>query len=132
MTDSYRSELLEQTERIFKTDLGGRAAIREVVDLLVGDLPEGADDYYVRKGVTGVVQSYFRTKTADGLPQAPQVNDSGQHVQLELLSVEEYRFLARQYLDRSHANRAQAEKVAARCKEICGVSLDLDALAAAS
>lgn len=129
MTDSYRSELLEQTDHIFKSDLCGRAVIRDVVNRLTQNLPEGAADYYVRKGITGVVQSYFRTKGADGLPQAPQVNAAGEHVQLELLTVDDYRYLARQYLDRSHANRAQAEKVAARCSQIYSVALDLDQMA---
>lgn len=125
MTDSYRAELLDQTHQVFTAEMGGRAIIRDLVDALIADLPEGASDYYVRRGVTQVVQSYFRTKNTEGLPQAPQVNDAGEHVQLELLTVDDYRYLVRQYLDRAEANHAQAEKFAARCEAIWGVTLDV-------
>lgn len=131
MTDSYRAELLEQADRVFRNDLGGRGSLGDVLDRLVELLPPGAESYYVRKGVANVVAAYFRQQTRDGLPQAPQVNDTGEHAQLELLTVVELTYLARQYLDRSQANRVQAEKVAARCAEMYGVALDLDALAEA-
>jgi hypothetical protein len=130
VTDSYRSELIELVERVFVEDLGGRASKAQVVDrIATTELPPGAENYFIRVGASSVVQSYFRTKGAEGLPQAPQVNDEGEHAQQGLWTLEEYHYLARQYLDRSHSNRVQAEKVAAECARVYGVTLDLEQLA---
>lgn len=123
MTDSYRSELRELIDLIYFGEFGGRATQQMVHAGVLSALPEHLTDYLIGKGIASEVQSYFRSKGADGLPKFPEVNENGEHAQLELLSVDEFSFVHRKYVDRADANQSQAEKIRERCLEIHGVDL---------
>lgn len=128
--DSARAELRDIIDRTYLGDLGGRATAERVRHTVWAELPEHLRDYLIGKGLASEIQSYFRTRGRDGLPMAPEVNEEGEHVQLEFLSVTEFVFLHARYVDRSEANAEQADKVRQRCLDTHGV--DISAKAAAS
>jgi len=83
-------------------------------------------DHQARQGYKAAIGSYLRSRDRDGLPQAPEVNDHGEHAQLELAFVYEYRYVIARYMSLSKANRDQALKVAKRCFEKYGIKIDVD------
>lgn len=121
--DSARAELRDIIDRTFVGDLAGRATAERVRVTVWADLPDHLRDYLIGKGLASEIQSYFRTRSRDGLPMAPEVNEAGEHVQLEFLSVTEYAFLYSKYVDRSEANADQATKVRQRCLDLHRVDL---------
>lgn len=129
MADSFRSELRDLIDQVYFAEFGGRATQQMLHQAVYRDLPEHLVDYLIGKGIASEVQSYFRTKGTDGLPKFPEVNEDGEHAQLELLSVNEFAFVHRRYIDRAEANSSQAEKIRGLCLGVHGVDL---AVAAAS
>lgn len=123
MTDTYTAELRDVIDRAFTEEYGGRATAQMVHNSVYRDLPEHLIDFLIGKGIRAQVGSYFRAQDAEGLPRRPAVNDDGEHAQFSLLSPDELAYLYRQYLDRSHANQEQAEKVRQVCLSRHGVDL---------
>lgn len=124
MADSYASELKDLIDRAFIGEHGGRATAEMVHYSVQRDLPEHLVDYLVGKGLRSQVAAYFRAKDDDGLPRRPEVNEQGEHTQLEFANVREYEYVHAAYLARVQANAIQAEKVRQRCLDVHGVDLD--------
>lgn len=118
MTDSYTAELRDLIDRAFTGEHGGRATVGMVHATVYRDLPDHLLDFLIGKGIRAQVAAYFRAKDAEGLPKRPEVNDDGEHATLESLSVVEFGFVHRRYLDRAAANAEQAEKVRQRCMDV--------------
>lgn len=128
MSTSENQEINEAIGRVFENDLGGRGSLPEVFRALAEDLPEHLAHHLMATGLKTKIRGYFRKQNADGLPQAPEADAHGTHVQLDLLELAEYKYVIGQQLASSHAARKQAEKMAARCELVHGVRVDLDSL----
>lgn len=127
--DPYRAEMQDHIDRVFIDYLGGRATQRMVKDQVQETLPAHMAEYLIGKGLDSEVSRYFRTKGKDGLPKAPEVNESGEHAPLSLLTVDELTYLHDKYVARADANATQAEKVRERCLRVHGVDLEQTARA---
>jgi len=123
MTDSTNAEMQDLIGGIFLGRLGGRASTRETCDMLRQTLPDHLVEATLNRGLTTAVQAYFRHKTADGLPAAPEANAEGEHVQLSLLSVDEYKFVYGRQIRNGEAAYAQARKYAEKCIDVHGVDI---------
>lgn len=123
MTDTYTSELRDIIDRAFTGEHGGRATAQMVHNSVYRDLPEHLVDFLVGSGIRSQVNSYFKAKNAEGLPQRPAVNPDGEHVQLSILSIDEYAYVHRSYLKRAHDNAEQADRIRTACLEQHGVDL---------
>lgn len=123
MADSFRSELRDIIERVYLFEYGAQATQGMVHQGVTRELPEHLTEYLIGKGIASEIQSYFRAKGSDGLPRFPEVNEDGEHRQLELLSIDEFTFVHRRYIDRADANVGQAEKVRQLCLDRHGVDL---------
>lgn len=130
MIDTYTSELRDIIDRAFTHEHAGRATAQMVHNSVHRDLPDHLVDYLIGKGLRSQVAAYFREQGSDGLPKRPAANPEGEHAQLSFLSVDEFVYVHSTYLTRAEANKAQAEKIRARCLETHGV--DVAGLAAAS
>lgn len=118
---SEKQELQEIIHREFE-NVGRRTTHRELMDSVlevVGHEPHLAAAL-IRKGLSGHVTSYFSKHREDGLPFAPVVNDSREHVDLELAGFAELEFVARGCIARGEAEFAQARKVAALARATFG------------
>lgn len=129
MTDSFRTELRDLIDRVYFGEFEAEATTQMVHLAVHRDLPEHLVDYLIGKGIASEVQSFFRSKTSDGLPRFPEVNEEGSHKQLELLSIDEFAFVHTKYVDRADANSAQAEKIRQRCIDLHGVDVGTAAVA---
>lgn len=123
MADSYASELKDIIDRAFVGEHGGRATAEMVHYSVQADLPEHLADYLIGKGLRSQVTAYFRAKDDDGLPRRPEVNEQGEHTQLEFASIPEHEFVYSAYRARVQANAIQAEKVRQRCLDVHGVDI---------
>jgi hypothetical protein len=123
MPDTFTAELRDLIDRAFVGEHGGRATAQMVHNSVHRDLPDHLVDYLIGKGLRSQVASYFREQDQDGLPKRPAANAEGEHAQLALLSLAEFTYVHATYLDRSEANRKQAEKIRVRCLETHGVDL---------
>lgn len=123
MVDSYPAELRDIIDRAFTAEHGGRATAQMVHNSVYRDLPEHLVDYLVGKGLRSRVTAYFGEKDAEGLPERPEVNPAGEHVQLPFAAIEEFAYVYAGYLERADANAAKATKVRQRCLEQHGVDL---------
>lgn len=124
MSSSEHAELTDLIERVFH-EVGGRATAGEMMEHLTG-IPEHLNTYLVNNGLKTLIGQYFRSRTDAGLPTAPEIDSDGTHAQLELLSVEEFRYVVRQQMNASRAARQQAKKYADKCAEVHGITIDLD------
>lgn len=123
MTTSFPAEIRDVAQRLVDADFGGRAMTREVVDTLIATLPGHLIDYVIRKGLTSEVNAMFRAKAANGLPRYPEANPAGEHVQFELLSVDESAYVYESYRKRGAANFAKAQLVREACLDAHHVDL---------
>ena len=128
MSASESQEINETIGRVFTETLGGRASLTEVFREMVDTMPEHLVHYLVATGLKTKIRGYFTKQNFDGLPQAPEANVDGVHVQLALLDVDEYRYIIVRQLNSSRASHAQAVKLAALCAEVHGVTIALDQL----
>lgn len=130
MTTSERAEMTEVVASVFLNEFGGRAALSEVTDAVTARIldTQHLNEYLVRLGIKGITKDYFRQSATDGLPNAPEADKAGTHVQLELLTVPEFRYVIGRQLDNSAAARMRAQQYAERCHEIFGVWITVDAL----
>jgi len=124
MSDSERQELLDLIDRTFLA-LGGRATMAEMFASI--ELPPHLCAYCTRQGLRTAISSYFRrARRDDGLPQAPEVDDDGNHAQLELWTVDDCRFLVAAYVSASESNRRRAQQIVEHCWDRYGVLINLD------
>lgn len=123
MADSFTAELKDIIDRAFIGEHGGRATVEMVHHSVQANLPPHLADYLIGKGLRSQVGAYFRAKDDEGLPRRPEVNDEGEHTQLEFANVIEHEYVYAAYLARVEANAAQAEKVRQRCLDVHGVDL---------
>lgn len=122
---STSTDLRDLVAHVF-AEMGGVGSLADVRDQVIAILPPDAIDHLIRKGLTSAIGGYFRKQGADGLPTAPEVDEHGTHMLLELTTVEEYRYLIRKYMSRSTANRSAALRAAERCHATFGVLIDVD------
>ncbi|WP_114202349.1 hypothetical protein [Janibacter anophelis] len=123
MTSSHTAELHDLIDRVFTAELGGRATTQMVHDSVHRTLPDHLVDFLVAKGLRHQVTAYFREKDDDGLPKRPEVNDGGEHLQLDFATVTEHAYLHRKYMQRADQNIEQASKVRQRCLDKHGVDI---------
>ncbi len=123
MADNYTTELRDLIDRAFIGEHGGRATAQMVHNSVHRDLPDHLVDYLIGKGLRSQVTAYFREQDHEGLPKRPAANADDEHVQLDLLSLDEFTYVHSTYLDRAAANRAQAEKIRLRCLDAYGVDI---------
>lgn len=106
--------------------LGGRGTKADVLREVGAALPASLREYLADRGLASAVSGFFRAQREDGLPQAPAVDGEGTHAQLELMTVDECRFVVARYMEAAAAARAQALRMQALCLETHGVLIDLD------
>lgn len=123
MIDSERAELNDMIDRAF-TDLGGRATKAEIINVL--RLPAHLKDFCARQGLKTVVGLYLRKLSKSGLPQAPAVDGEGNHAQLELMTIDDCRFLVAAYRVRGEANYRRAEQIVEFCAARYDVAIDIE------
>jgi hypothetical protein len=123
VSNSYTTELRDIIDRAFTAEYGGRATAQMVHNSVHRDLPGHLVDYLIGKGLRSQITAYFNAKSDDGLPKRPEANQDGEHAQLELLSVQEYAYVHGRYIERSRANRVQAERLRQRCLDTHGVDV---------
>lgn len=128
MIASENAEMTDLVDRVWQS-MGGVGSQPDVTRHVLAALPEHLTTYLVARGVISAVGAYFRRRGETGLPTAPLVDKRGTHMQLELMSVEEYRFVVVQYLKRGRANYAMAQRMAEQCQLVHGVQIDLDYIA---
>lgn len=123
MADSYSSEIQALIGEVYIGEFGTRASQPMVTKHVWAQLPEHMADFLIGKGLAGEVQRFFREKTRDGLPKYPEVNEQGEHAQLELLSLDEFRFVHSSYIARAEANADKALLIRQMCLDIHRVDL---------
>jgi type II secretory pathway component PulJ len=106
--------------------LGGRATNQDLQAHVESTLTIDERSHLVRTGLSTRIASFFRQRAESGLPQAPEIDEHGTHAQLDLLSVEEWRYVVRQYMLRSLANRRKARDAADLCFQQHAVLIDID------
>lgn len=121
---SEYGELQDLIGRVFD-EMGGRGTKAELIEHLAASLPRHLGAYLVRGGLSTNVGLFFRKK-ADGLPAAPEVDERGTHAQLELLDIDEYRYVIDRQMRASRNARQQAQRYAERCQKVHGVGIDVD------
>lgn len=119
------SELTEHVARTFEA-MGGVGTIIELVEAARAGASPDLDTYLLDRGWASIAGSFFRSRGNNGLPVAPEVDEHGTHMQLQLMSVEEYRYAIKRRMSGSVAYRKQAEKFAAACLTTYGVHIDVD------
>jgi hypothetical protein len=105
--------------------MGGVGTIEDVSSHVFASLSETERRALTIQGVNKLVGDRFRQTGSDGLPEAPAVDVRGTHMQLELLSAEEFRFVIRECLIGSRRLRRRAEQYRDRCADQHGVEWDL-------
>lgn len=118
-----RTEIFDLIDTTFR-ELNGRATNPIVHTRVLPKLTPSQADYLTNHGLRSMVSEYFRQKNNDGLPHAPEVNPEGTHCQRELMTVDEYRYEARQYFRRGAQNIALGHRVIRGCSEVHGVSIN--------
>ncbi len=132
MPHSESTEVQDLLQRLFTEQFGNEASNAELLRALVPALPEHLQNYILVSGLKSQIGVFFRRKRADGLPQAPEVNRDGLHKQLDLMEVEDFRYVIEQYLKSSAAHRAQAHKLASLCFDVHGVAISVEMLEASA
>lgn len=125
MSTSEYGEIRDLISRTFD-ELGGRATKQDMLAHLTIILPAHLTSYLVNRGMDRQIGDFFRSTGETGLPVAPEVDMHGTHVQLELLSVEEYRFAISRQMSNSRDARSRAVAYQQRCLDQHGVFIDVD------
>lgn len=118
-----RAEIFDLIDSTFR-QLHGRATNQVVHTRVLPHLTDDQSEYLENHGLRSMVSEYFRQKNSHGLPHAPEVNAEGTHCQRELMTVDEYRYEARQYFRRGAQNIALGHRVIHDCAEVHGVVID--------
>lgn len=125
MSTSEHGEIMRLCDDAFQS-MGGVGTAPDLAAHVRASMPDELRDYLYQRGVASMVQRYLRTKGTSGLPQAPEVDDHGTHMQLELMSVEEYRFVVNRCVRAGRAYVERAHQYAAHCQALHGVRLAVD------
>lgn len=123
MADSYSSEIQALIGEVYVSEFGTRATQPMVRQQVWTHLPDHMADYLIGKGLASEVQRFFRVQNSDGLPKYPEVNEDGEHAQLELLSLDEFRFVHDSYMVRAEANASKAHLIRQMCLDMHRVDL---------
>lgn len=124
MNTSEHAEITALISRTFD-ELGGRATKQEVLAHVLLLLPAHLRKYVVEQGLASKIGGFFRSNGSEGLPIAPDIGD-GIHVQLELLVVDDFRWVIASQISASKAARARAVQYQQRCLHQHGVLIDLN------
>lgn len=127
MISSESAELADMFDRVFVGQFGGRASVDEVYRAVLKDLPNHLRDYLVATGLKTKIGTHFRKRNSIGLPAAPEVNAQGVHVQLDMMSVEEFRYCVQRQCRDAETSKAQAHRYAQLCAEVHGELIDVAA-----
>lgn len=126
---SERTELQALVESTF-LEMQGVGTMEElrahVLAILPGELRAWGADRGVRQVVTTACGDFFRSRNANGLPMAPEVDEHGTHMLLELTDPGQYRYAIKKCMARAGANRKVAARLADQCLERHGVWIDID------
>ena len=97
---SISTEVQELAATVFE-DLNGRATSREIQSRVRDLLSEEQRDRLADRALAPIVSGYFLRRHSSGLPHAPEVNKDGTHCQLQLMTVDEGRYVIRNYMRQS-------------------------------
>lgn len=114
MSSSEGAELKDMIQRAFE-ELGGRATKGEIVAFLEPQIPGYLKSSIVRAGLATKVGGFLRQPGKLGLPKAPEVDKDGTHVQLELMSADEFRYVVARQMDNSASAYRRAQQMADLC-----------------
>ncbi|HEY5985167.1 MAG TPA: hypothetical protein VIV12_02110 [Streptosporangiaceae bacterium] len=106
-------------------ELGGVATVEDVAKHVQAMLTPEESGAIAYEGITKLVATRFRQTGRSGLPEAPAVDVTGTHMQLTLMSPEEYRFVITSCLVGKHRFQKRAEQYRDACAQIHGVHIDL-------
>ena len=106
MSHSEGAELKDMIQRAFE-ELGGR--------FLEPQIPGYLKSSIVRAGLATKVGGFLRQPGKLGLPKAPEVDKDGTHVQLELMSADEFRYVVARQMDNSASAYRRAQQMADLC-----------------
>ncbi len=102
--------------------VGGRGTQPEVTAHVIASRPDHLTSYLADRGTAQAVSGYLRRQEkGSDLPAAPAVDEHGTHVQLELMNVDEFRYVYEQYRKRGRANNQMAKRINDRCHDVHGV-----------
>ncbi len=119
MSSSEGAELRDMIQRAFE-HLGGRATVGEITAYLEPTLPGYLKASLVRAGLSNRVGRALRQPGKLGLPKAPEVDKDGTHVQLELMSADEFRYVVARQMDNSASAYRRAQQMADLCFALHG------------
>lgn len=125
MVTSEREELAEIIDRVFVEEFGSRASHRELYQAVLPQVPKHIIAYFASDAIRSKVSSFF-TRKRDGLPFAPVVNTSGDHVPFELMDFSEYEYVATRYVRAAEPLMTQARKVASEAEDKFGIPVMVD------
>lgn len=108
------------------SSMGGAATVDDVTTHIRIRLTDDEREQLAAAGIAGIVAKRFRATGGDGLPDAPAVDAKGTHMQLELLSASEFRYVIRSCLVGARRYVRRAQQYRDRCNELHGVFYDLD------
>lgn len=121
---SENQQLREHIAHTFEA-MGGVGSITDLVQAARAHASPTLDAYIRDRGWTSVVGAFLRSRGANGLPLAPEVDQHGTHMQLQLMSVEEFQYVIKRRMSESTASVRQAQKYAECCWETYGVRIDI-------
>lgn len=107
------------------SSMGGAATVDDVTTHIMIRLGDEEREQLASAGVAQIVGTRFRATGRDGLPDAPAVDAKGTHMQLELLSESEFRYVIRSCLVGARRYERRAEQYRDRCAELHGTFYDL-------
>lgn len=107
------------------SSMGGAATVEDVTTHIMIRLNDAEKEELASEGVAKIVAQRFRATGFDGLPDAPAVDAKGTHMQLELLSTSEFRYVIRSCLVGARRYVRRAEQYRDRCNELHGTFFDL-------
>lgn len=120
---TIRAELVAVVQQVF-AELGGRASQEDIKAHLDTVLTAEQLRYLATPGLSSLIGATLRMAGQSGLPQAPEIDEHGTHAQLELLTIEEFAYVVRRYMERSGQNTSKAYAASRLCQEQHGVWID--------
>jgi hypothetical protein len=103
--------------------IGRAGTVDDVWVALLQSLPDELLRGLAEPGGKREIAEYLRQADDDGLPYAPAVDDHGTHVQGELLSIEEYRYVVRNLGRGMRALDSRRRQWVQRCLDVHGVDI---------
>jgi hypothetical protein len=103
--------------------IGRTGTVADVWAALVGVLPAELLAGLAEPGGKREIADFLHEADDDGLPYAPAIDTHGTHVQGELLSVEEFRYVVRTLGQGMRALDARRRQWVKRCLDVHGVDI---------